>query len=1641
MGLADEIINGTYKNPYTQKKKKDEEVANQNVENNNTSGIFKKSNAFDDGYQFGDVSKTIGSTLANAGTSIIKGMGNVAEGVSDFGTHVAAQIIDWAGNKEWADRTRKRAIEDDNAQLFNGIQKNFEGNSVLGETSNQILESVGYSTALMPFEFISPHLGTAVMFTSATGSGLNEAYSQEGVTNTQAWIKGVGSGLIETATEKMFGLFGTSGLDTGIANTISSRITSGLGKSLVRMGVQGLGEAAEEGISYTANYILDRVIDNFSNGKGAKFSKEWNWEELGQQMGIAFVSASLMGMATNVAQVTQIATNEKINLKDAINEAGFRSDVKAQAEDLNNEIESIKKKLRKNPNNSGLANELKSKYAQLNMLVMKNNFMQDNTINNSKNVENNNINTQTQQVIPMQNKMLQNGLSEQIKTNIINKKVAEYVKQNANNFSTNININTDVIFNGSIPIDYKMQSQRTIFKKARELFSGINKNVFKNDNQNIYVNNTDISESINNTLKELPQKRQINENLAVFSQLDKIIENGKKISTSNIDNKGRSVYSNYEYYVSNVNIDRKPYVVEFDTRVQEGSSGKKERHFRLERVYNINEVELPTGTNKLINQFVSNSTSINNSIPQQIQNVKSDTINNYSIQNEQKNTQSILPIQNNMESLPDTKQFLTNKRSKNKVSIKEVSDTFAQRFVNKGHYIDKLADKTGNQQLKYKYDRTMNSFNEAQISIGEHQIDHNGNVVGKSLLEVFKPSEDANLKVEFEDYLANRHNISRDLVGKNIYGGEITAPQSSEIVQNYEKQYPQFKEWAKEVSKYNDNNLRDLVKAGMVSEQLYDNLKQMYGDYVPIYRDIVETMQDFEEQNKVGSNTLKRATQSGKKILSIQESMAEQTLSIKKAIRINEVGIELAKTLGKDSIIADKINFDPMAIETLGGDVIEKASDGSNIFTIFQDGEMSHFKISDEIYTAFSQNTLENKVNNSKVAKTLLTPVEKLSKAQRNLLTTYSIGFALNNPIKDIQDAYFNTKYSSATFTKNYIKALYQLGTKGDWYQSYINNGGNANTYFDYSKGLLPTKQNVANKIINKIKNINEVLEQAPRLAEYISTLEHGGTVDNALYNAADITTNFKRGGDITKAVNKYGVNFLNASVQGLDKLYRNITGQNGIKGYAHLLTKAAMFQIVPAILNGLLLGDDEDYEDLPEYTKDNYFLIKVDDGRFFRIPKGRVSSVVGGIARRALETAQGKEVDWSSIVDTTINQLAPNNPLTDNIVAPIIQAKNNKTWYGGDIVSSRLQKLPNGEQYDESTDKLSKFLGEKLNISPKKINYVLDQYSGGIGDVILPMMTPQAENNILEDKFTTDSVMKNKNVSKYYSKLEELEKNKNSANATDEDKIKYKYMSEASKELNDLYAQKREIQNSSLTDKQKKEQVREVQKKINAIVEEKLENLNNITTKSNTSKIGNIEYYKNNGEWTELSDEEKNKNTNISTETYSDYKQKLYNKKNEKVSKGEMKKTQDLKNKDKIQILLDSKYPDKEKESIYENYIKSSNDTEYTVMKQTGIDINEYLKYKQQDFTSDKKDDGTITGKTISNSKKKKFETYLNSMKITGNQRLLLYAMNGYTTTNSQKTQLANYVKNLKMDKGEKLKLYNKFSGFTVYKDGTVTW
>ena len=164
----------------------------------------------------------------------------------------------------------------------------------------------------------------------------------------------------------------------------------------------------------------------------------------------------------------------------------------------------------------------------------------------------------------------------------INCAIYDYVNSIKENFQTDIDIKTNKT---KIPIDYSTQSQMTIFNKAKEVFSKIGKNVFKNNGEDIYVSNSDIKESIAKTVRNTNQKKLLSEHIEVFRYLDKIIENGQIIARGS-ETKSRSQYKNWDYYATPITIDDQNYIVEFDTVLRDNG----QKHFRLERIYLLEEV-------------------------------------------------------------------------------------------------------------------------------------------------------------------------------------------------------------------------------------------------------------------------------------------------------------------------------------------------------------------------------------------------------------------------------------------------------------------------------------------------------------------------------------------------------------------------------------------------------------------------------------------------------------------------------------------------------------------------------------------------------------------------------------------------------------------------------------------------------------------------------------------------------------------------------------------------------------------------------------------------------------------------------------------------------------------------------------------
>ncbi len=785
------------------------------------------------------------------------------------------------------------------------------------------------------------------------------------------------------------------------------------------------------------------------------------------------------------------------------------------------------------------------------------------------------------------------------------------------------------------------------------------------------------------------------------------------------------------------------------------------------------------------------------------------------------------------------------------------------KFIDKGYYVDKLARQTKNKELSSKYDYSLLANGIANQIIGNGRYDENGKKIGKGLFEIFEPIENSGLLDKFSEYIYHKHNIDRMSLtnrfseeNKAIFGNSVTEDISKEKVKELELQYPEFETWAEDIYSYNKANLEYLEKYGVLSKESVDYYNKKYPHYVPTIRDTTKTKTqiDMLVGKKARINTpIKKAKGGNQDIIPLKEAMALRTMQTINSALKNNFGLELMNTI-ETEVIKTKQDIESVVEEVGFEDLLsEKSKDNPATLTIFENGEKVTFAIPDEIYEAL-------KPSNIHTFKSL----NKLNNIRRGLLTEYNPTFMITNPLKDIQDGSINSKHPKQ-FAKNLIEAVKQIKNNGQYKKLYIANGGAYETYFNYNTGtnIAPSK---LDKIIplKKISEANEIIEMTPRLAEFISSIEAGESIETAMYNAAEITTNFKRGGDFVKTLDRNGVTFLNAGVQGMVKQVRNIQEAKvqGIRGVAKLIVRSAVVGLVPTLIMGMIWDDDDDYNELSDYIKNNYYIIgKYDNGKFIKIPKGRILSILQSLFQNMINGIKGEKLDIEGLASLIENQLLPSDPTESNLLSPITQAINNKTWYGGELVPKRLQNLPDGEQYDETTDSISIWLGKKLNLSPYKINYVLDQYSGALGDYILPYLTQEAESGSdsisgkiiapIKDKFTTDSVLKNKNVSKLYELSENYTKKANSSKSTDEDIIINKYINSVKSEISKLYAEKRKIQSSNLKDSEKFNKARDIQNQINEKAKDVLSNYNEVQIKNNYASVGNRQYYKNNkNEW-----------------------------------------------------------------------------------------------------------------------------------------------------------------------------------------------
>ena len=677
---------------------------------------------------------------------------------------------------------------------------------------------------------------------------------------------------------------------------------------------------------------------------------------------------------------------------------------------------------------------------------------------------------------------------------------------------------------------------------------------------------------------------------------------------------------------------------------------------------------------------------------------------------------------------------------------------------------------------------------------------------------------------------------------KPVFGYDVTADDSQTAAQLLEAKNPEFREWAKEVYRYSDDLIRYRVEAGLITREFADALKKRYPHYIPTFREEGTNSKRARSARRNGgivvSNAIGRAVGSDGVLLPLHTALSRKTVSTMRNAGLNQFGLALVREHDGNKKATEKYIWDVAESEyTPTEAAIESDEDYKpvfeNIFSVKENGKAYDITM-DEGLTAAMKAFEPDKFANYGTAKAM----KKLNDLFKALCTGYNPFFMIRNGVRDWQDAgFYSTDWK--TWEKMYWSAWNQIRKNGEIWQQYKALGGSYASMLDYTTGMVKEPKNLIGKAAARYERLGQAIEAAPRLAEFMTILANKGgskTADGvktgkftqsdlmeAMLGAADITTNFARGGTVTKMLNKYLVPFLNPSVQGFDKFIRNFTETRSAKAAASLILKAALINLPPLLLNGLMHGDDDDWDDIPASTKANYYLINAGkwfgNGYWIKIPKGRAIAVLSTAAVYTQEKQKGEDVKFSDVFEVIKSNVAPTDIFNQNIATAWTQAKLTNpdnpgtTWYGGNIESDRLQNYRPEDRYDEKTDELSKAIGKLFKVSPKKVNYLLDQYTGVIGDLLLPLITPATKSShwllaAPQAAFTIDTTSTNKTTGEYYDLLDDLKYDANDGDIGAG--ITRKYVSHAGDEVNDYYQQIRAIQNDkNLSDGEKNRLVR----------------------------------------------------------------------------------------------------------------------------------------------------------------------------------------------------------------------------------------
>lgn len=545
------------------------------------------------------------------------------------------------------------------------------------------------------------------------------------------------------------------------------------------------------------------------------------------------------------------------------------------------------------------------------------------------------------------------------------------------------------------------------------------------------------------------------------------------------------------------------------------------------------------------------------------------------------------------------------------------------------------------------------------------------------------------------------------------FPNNMTEDEIKDIIRSAPKAFRQYQEIFKG---FTDNLLDIMLNSGLITADRYDTLKTRYKFYCPLMRDFSDTaaVDDFISQINSGkglgnvSDPLKSRSSGG----SVRDVISPLTTAVKTASAIcmkaerNRVGQYMVRQ-------AKKHRLDEFVHEVKGS-----SGDANNcIFTVMINGEKHAYQTTPELYPAITAAVKPL----CEIQMALLTKPAQLLRAG----STMSPSFIIRNFLRD---TIFASVASKNGFVPIYdsIRGGYAL-LKNRERRGEFDAAGviSSNFYGDaeaVQKSLTEmaggkswqdlTSWEIVKALVSKpvagLEWISNLIEASTRMGEFMRARDKGKSVEEAAYDAVEITLNFGRSGATGQQINRM-VPFFNACIQGGDKLYRLFKADPKTT-----MLRIGTYIILPSIVLWAANHDEDWYKELDPAIKMNNWILP---GGSIRIPKPQEAGVLFGSGFEAvLDAAAGQDQkamgEWAT---TFLENMTPG--VMPTLILPLIEWVSNYSFFRNKpVVSQSMQRLPDELQYGPYTSETSKFVGGIAGVSPAKLDNLWRGYTGTMG-------------------------------------------------------------------------------------------------------------------------------------------------------------------------------------------------------------------------------------------------------------------------------------------------------------------------------------